>query len=301
MRDHCCREEQVDSHSAITALGVTDETLTNDQRAALDGDGYFILDRVLSPEQCADICGEIDRIAMREGENGGSEVSKEPGVLRISNIFNKSPVFDDVLKIKPVLAAARYLLGDFKVHGANIREPQKGQGKQPLHADTVRYSEDGWVLVTAFICFDDMNLENGPTRVVPGSHRWGAINVPGENAVDTLERSRAQAHRWAVEGDALEDHIAVSPWLGDVSRAPADPFAPFPGEIRIAISAGSIIVMNAHAWHSGTQKFTNARRRQLHLSFTRRDLPQQLIQRNFATPELLQRLGDPVKALLDVP
>ncbi|MDB5524793.1 MAG: putative phytanoyl-CoA dioxygenase [Rhizobium sp.] len=290
----------MDTQAALATLGVNPDAMTAQQKQDLDENGYFVIENALTPEQCKRMAAEVDRIAMLEGENAGNEVSQEPGSLRISNIFNKSDVFDELLVIKPLLSASRYLLGDFKVHGANIREPRKGHGKQPLHSDSVMYEDGTWALVNALICFDDMTLDNGPTRVVPGSHKWGPLNVPGENAADYHKRSHAQPHRWAVEGDNIADHVAESPLSGDVSRAPTDPFAPFDGEVKVTVPAGSVVVTNAHIWHSGTLKHTDERRRQLHLSYTRRDLPQQLVQRNYLTPQFNARLGEPMRYLLDV-
>lgn len=49
----------------------------------------------------------------------------EPGARRISNIFNKTTAFDVCLNLPPVLAAAHYLLGEIKLHGANLRDPTR--------------------------------------------------------------------------------------------------------------------------------------------------------------------------------
>jgi hypothetical protein len=73
-------------------------------------------------------------------------VHVEPGARRLSNIFNKSTVFDPLLEIKPALAAAHYVLGEIKVHGANIRDPVQGHGHQQLHVDVPKSSPTtgGW-------------------------------------------------------------------------------------------------------------------------------------------------------------
>jgi hypothetical protein len=290
----------MNSLEALQKIGVSASDMTGSERRELDANGYFIIPAALSPEQCSEMAAEVDRIAAIEGEKAGSEVSQEAGTLRISNIFNKSAVFDPLLTIKPLLAASHYLLGEFKVHGANVREPRQGGGKQPLHADSVKLPDGGWCIVNSLICFDAMTLDNGPTRVVPGSHNWAPLNVPGENALDYSNKPRDKPHKWAAEGDRVEDHVAASPVVGDTSRAPADAFAPYPGEVLVTVPAGSVVVCNAHMWHSGTQKHGAARRRQLHLSYTRRDMPQQLIQRKFLTPEFNARLSDAHRFLLDI-
>lgn len=290
----------MDTRSALDDLSVSPSDLTAEQRRSLDEQGFFIIEGVLTPEECASMAAEVDRMAAIEGEKAGSEVSQEPGALRISDIFNKSTAFDRVLTIKPLLAASHYLLGEFKVHGANIREPLTGTGKQPLHSDSVKLADGGWCLVNSLICFDAMTLENGPTRVVPGSHKWAPLNVPGENAVDYHTKPREAPHTWAVEGDDVAEHSATSPVSGSTEGVPDDPFAPYPGEVKVTVPAGSVVVTNAHIWHSGTQKLTDARRRQLHLSYIRRDMPQQLIQQKYLTPGFNARLNDAHRFLLEV-
>lgn len=290
----------MNSSQALAALGVGAGDLTDAQREALDRDGYFIIEAALTPAQCARMAAEIDRIAAIEGERAGREVSQEPGAVRISDVFNKSDVFDELLTLKPLLAAAHYLLGEFKIHGANVREPRVGGGQQPLHADSVKMPDGGWCLVNSLICFDDMTLENGPTRVVPGSHNWAPLNVPGENALDYHVKPRDQPHQWAVEGDNVAEHSTESPVMGDTSRFPEDPFVPYPGEVLVTVPAGHVVVTNAHIWHSGTRRFSPARRRMLHLSYIRRDMPQQLIQQKYLTPAFDARLNDAHRFLLEL-
>jgi ectoine hydroxylase-related dioxygenase (phytanoyl-CoA dioxygenase family) len=290
----------MDTKTALDQLFVNETSLTTEQLSQLDNDGYFVIEKALSPEQCEQMAAEVDRIAQAEAHGGGGEVSVEHGTTRVSNIFNKSSVFDCLLAIKPLLASAHYLLGEFKVHGANVREPHKGAGHQPLHSDSVKMGDGRWCLVNALIAFDPITLENGPTRIVPGSHKWAPLNVPGENAVYAAANHPAEPHRWAAEGESVQDHSAKSPVEGDEEKAPADPYAPYPGEVMITAPVGSVIICNAHIWHSGTIKESDQRRRLLALSYTRRDLPQQLIQRNYITPALYNRLSEAQRYLLDV-
>ena len=287
--------------AALNELKISETTLDSALRQQLDEHGYFILNNVISPEKCGHMASEVDRIAESEKSGGGGEVSVEAGATRVSNIFNKSEAFDSLLDIKPLLAASYYLLGDFKVHGANVREPHQSTGRQPLHSDSIKLGDGKWCLVNALIAFDPLTLENGSTRIVPGSHLWAPLNVPGENAVYAAEdKPKKEPHRWATETESVEEHSAKSPIAYDADRAPADPYAPYPGELTVTVPAGSVVVCNAHLWHSGTTKKNNARRRLLALSYTRRDLPQQLIQRHYITPQLYNRLNEAQRYLLDV-
>jgi ectoine hydroxylase-related dioxygenase (phytanoyl-CoA dioxygenase family) len=222
---------------------------------------------------------EFERVHSSEKEQGGHEVHVEPGARRISNIFNKSGAFDRCLALPPVLAAAHHLLGEFKVHGANLRDPVQGYGQQDIHADVPKLFEDDWWVLNAMVLFDDMTLDNGPTRVVPGSHKWAPFNVPYVNQAE-----------WE-PGPLPAEELA---------RIPKDPGAPYPGEVYLTAPAGSVAICNSSMWHSGTVKHGNAPRRMMHLTYTRRDLPQQLVQLDYLTPALYERMNPALRYLLEI-
>ena len=250
---------------ALRELGVTGDELTEEQRRALDRDGFFIVHDWFTPAQCRRMAEEFDRLHAAEGDRGGHEVHVEPGAPRVSNIFNKTEIYDACLECGPFLAASHYLLGEIKVHGANLRDPLEGQGHQELHVDVPKRFADDWWVSNALMLFDDMTLSNGPTRVIPGSHRWPPINVPTVNRAD-----------W--------QPVPLSP--EEQALVPEDLGAAHPQEILVTAPAGAVVIVNSSLWHSGTRNQDGSRRRVLHLTYTRRDLPQQLTQRDYLTEEL---------------
>ena len=294
----------MDMDTAIAAFDIGPKDFSASQRHDLDQKGYFRTNSAFTLSQCAQMAAAFDRIKEQEGVRAGHEVSQEQGAVTISNIFNKSEAFDCTLNCKPLLAAAWYLLGDCKVHGANVREPQRGAGQQILHSDVTRLPDGGWRIMNALILLDDMTLENGPTRVVPGSHNWPAINVPGENVVNeataALMSSPNKTQEWAVEGKGTSNQDLVQSGTCQDGIAPANPFASYPGEEVLTAPAGTMIVTNAHLWHSGTRNLSGARRRMLHLSFTPRGQPQDFDQRANLTPALYERMNVVSRYLLDI-
>lgn len=264
---------------ALRELGLNGHELTAEQKRQLDEDGYFVVESCFDRSEARAMAEEFDRLHAREGGQGGREVHVEPGAPRVSNIFNKTQAYDACLVCKPVLAAAHYMLGEIKVHGANLRDPLPGKGLQDLHVDVPKKFADDWWVAIAVILFDDMTRDNGATRVVPGSHKWQPINVPYVNIGD-----------WAPAPLTPEEE----------ARVPADLSAPYPGEVRLTAPAGSIVVMNSSLWHGGTRNESGARRRVLHLSYTRRDLPQQLVQREHLTQDLYERMSPAQRFLLDI-
>jgi ectoine hydroxylase-related dioxygenase (phytanoyl-CoA dioxygenase family) len=261
---------------ALRELGVTPDTLSAKQKAKFEEEGYFIVENVLTPGDCETMRNAFERIHAAEKEEGGHEVHVEPGARRVSNIFNKTDAFDKCLWIPEVLAASAYLLGEIKLHGANVRDPVKGYGNQDLHVDVPKKFGDDWWVVNSMVMFDDMTLENGPTRIVPGSHHWAPINVPYVNIGD-----------WEPQPLSPEDE----------ARVPKDLSASYPGELLVEAPKGSAIICNSSMWHAGTLKKTDTPRRMLHLTYTRRDLPQQLLQLDYLTRELYDRMS-PVKRYL---
>ncbi len=264
---------------ALHSLGVNRDTISASQKQQLDEQGFFIVEDVLTKSDIESMRSAFEHIHATENDKGGHEVHVEPGARRLSNIFNKTDAFDKCLWIPEVLAASAYALGEIKLHGANARDPVQGYGQQDLHVDVPKKFRDDWWVVNSMIMFDDMTRDNGPTRIIPGSHLWAPINVPYVNIGD-----------W--EPEPLTDE--------DQARVPKDLGAPYPGEVLVEAPAGSAIICNSSMWHSGTKKNSNSYRRMLHLTYTRRDLPQQLLQRDYLTEVLYNRMSPEKRYLMEI-
>ncbi len=267
------------TRQALHTLGIKMNCISAAQKRELDEQGFFVVENVLSDADIKTMREEFERIHAAENVRGGHEVHVEPGARRISNIFNKTTAFDKMLAIPEVLAASSYLLGEIKLHGANLRDPVMGHGQQDMHVDVPKKFDDDWWVVNAMLMLDDMTLDNGPTRVVPGSHKWAPINVPTVNIGD-----------WEPTPLNAEDK----------ARVPEDLGAPYPGELLVQAPAGSAIICNSSMWHSGTVKKSAMPRRMMHLTYTRRDLPQQLLQLDYLTPELYNRMGPEQRYLMEI-
>jgi len=138
--------------------------------AAIDEEGYVILERLLSPE------------TVEEARRGLSDVFEEyerrrgpfPSPERfIGNLTNKHPFFLRLLEETfPVRRIAETLLGpDYILGSLNTRCTGPGTPAQGLHRDHdgelatfVTYLQSIWL-------FDDFTPENGATVIVPRTHR----------------------------------------------------------------------------------------------------------------------------------
>ncbi|MFI5386779.1 MAG: phytanoyl-CoA dioxygenase family protein [Fimbriimonadales bacterium] len=248
---------------ALISLGATPDLLTKDEVERLDRDGFLPITGVLNTSQCDRINALLAELLDEEGDRAGLEAHQEGGTARLSDLVNKGDVFDVFYTHPKVLAAiARVLGGDMKLSSLNARAALPGKGLQALHADWGRLESPGEFQVCNSIwLLDDFTEENGATRVVPGSHRWGT-KLPGDEMPDT-----SAAH---------------------------------PLERLLLAPAGTVVVFNSHTWHGGTLNRTARPRRAVHSYFVRRRHPQQVDQRKYIRPETLDRISESACVILDV-
>jgi hypothetical protein len=77
-----------------------------------------------------------------------------------------------------------------------------------------------------------------------------------------------------------------------------EPGAKLDSEVLVTGQAGTVVVMNAHMWHGGTDNNTARPRRAMHVYYTRGDKPQQQYQRATLRPEVQARVSTLIRRLL---
>jgi ectoine hydroxylase-related dioxygenase (phytanoyl-CoA dioxygenase family) len=170
---------QTEAEEILTALGVGPATLTNDERSALDRDGYVVLPGIVDNASVAamrSVIAERLEIARRD------LTKKHGGTLHLDDVVDAGAAFDPAWSSPRLLAAVAHVLGaDFHVSGAGFRGPKPGYGAQALHADDVPIAAgDPFRAATAIVPLVDFTERNGATRVVPGSHREPVRDAPAE-------------------------------------------------------------------------------------------------------------------------
>ncbi|HUS05228.1 MAG TPA: phytanoyl-CoA dioxygenase family protein [Bryobacteraceae bacterium] len=227
----------------------------------LEEAGYIILENFMSPGLLSALRTRVDELFEQEGEDAGAEFRQEPNTRRLANLVDKGAAFQQIIVMPEILAAVTEVLGpDFKLSSLNARSanPHSNSG-QPLHADMgLIADEKGYSVCNTVWILDDFTPENGALRVIPGSHRLGKLPQ-----------------------DVL-----------------ADLAAPHPEEVLITGRAGTVVVMNAHAWHGGTANRTAAHRRALHAFYCRADKPQQQYQKALLRVETQARLSPALRKVL---
>jgi ectoine hydroxylase-related dioxygenase (phytanoyl-CoA dioxygenase family) len=236
-------------------------SLTDTDKRRLDEAGYLVLDNFITPAFLAALRRRIDELLVEEGDRAGAEFKQEPGCRRLANCADKGEIFRDILAMPRLHEYIAHVLGpDFKLSSMNVRSVNPhAPDAQPLHCDMAAVPDDHgyWVCNTVWM-IDDFTPDNGPIRLVPGSHTWRKLPQ-----------------------DVLPD-----------------PAAPHPEEITLTGKAGTVVVMNAHLWHGGLSNHTDQPRTALHVFFCRRDKPQQQYQKQLLRPETQAGLSPKLRWLL---
>ncbi len=249
---------------ALSALGVSSDTLSAEEKAQLDERGYLYLHNVLTPDQLAAIRARFDEIEASEGDEAGEEMAntKEVGIGRLANLVEKGEEFAPCYTHPRILAAMTHIMGE-EIHfdSLNGRNCPPGEGLQVLHRDAMGSTDEtGYRVCQSLWILDDFTPVNGATRIVPGTHRSNL----------------------------------------DPREAMEDPKAPHPDEELILAPAGSVVVFNGHCWHGGTENRSQGQRRVLHGCYVRRDQEQQQVQADWLSPETIGRLSPAERHILHV-
>ncbi|MCC6365533.1 MAG: phytanoyl-CoA dioxygenase family protein [Bryobacterales bacterium] len=237
--------------------------MTGAEQRQLDEQGFVLLRDFIRPRLLEDLRAELERVYATEGDQAGSEFRKEPHTRRLANLAGKGDVFLRVISDATILEYVGHVIPErFKLGSLNARAPNpQSEWVQPLHCDAGALpDEKGFWVCNVIWMLDDFTAENGATRIIPGSHRWGKYPQ-----------------------DVL-----------------ADPMAPHPDEILVLAPAGSVAVINTHAWHGGAANRSGGPRRCLHAFYTRWDKPQQQFQRDLLSEETKRKLSPELRELLAI-
>lgn len=135
--------------------------------------GWLLIPHLVSSAEAASISERCDELlAIPAAERlAGDRVAG--GTLHLTELGQRIPLVSEIVVRAPLATAIHDLLGpEAVVAQVSWRSPQPGFGGQRLHADDPPKMDDGPATVaTAIIALVDFTVENGPTRVVPGSHR----------------------------------------------------------------------------------------------------------------------------------
>jgi non-haem Fe2+, alpha-ketoglutarate-dependent halogenase len=145
-------------------------TLTRDQIAAFNQDGYLAGIRIFSEEEITRIRRYFDELLAKTLAAGGDSYSISTAHLRHGRVF-------DILTDLRLVACIRDLLGENVVAwGSHFFCKMPGDGKRvSWHQDSSYWPLTPSMAVTAWLAIDDASVENACMRYIPGSHRLGHL------------------------------------------------------------------------------------------------------------------------------
>ena len=187
-------------------------------RPAYHRDGFVVVPDLLGPQQLQElreiIAGLVaassavtEHTAVYDLEPGHTPAA--PRVRRIKQPHKVHPAFDAVVRSAPVMAVLAELLGpELRLQGSKLNMKAAKYGSPvEWHQDWAFYPHSNVDMLAIGVMLDDMDLENGPLMVVPGSHKGPIWNHHGEDGrfaglVDPADIEREIASAVALTGRA---------------------------------------------------------------------------------------------------
>jgi len=156
--------------------------ITSRQIEAYHRDGYLVVDHVLDAATLARTRAVIaELVAGAKGlathndvyDLESTHIPEHPRVRRIKTPHKWHPVFWEIVKSPNMVGILKALLGaNIRLHGSkiNLKSPEYGSPVE-WHQDWAFYPHTNDDLLAIGVMLDDIELENGPMLVMPGSHR----------------------------------------------------------------------------------------------------------------------------------
>lgn len=168
-------------HKATTSAGTTvDSAVVHADLAAVDRDGYVILENLLSAEECDQIRDAVTPLLDKSGRN----TFEGERTQRVYSVLNKTRACDRLVDHPRVLALLdRLFLPNYLLSQLQVININPGESAQLLHPDDGVYPVPrpraplGAATIWAIDAFTE---DNGATVILPGSHRWDSDRRPGD-------------------------------------------------------------------------------------------------------------------------
>ena len=166
--------------------------ISDAQREAYRRDGFVVVPGLLDRGELDELRRIIaDLVAASARVETHSDVydlepghsSAAPRVRRIKQPHKVHAAFDAVVRKPPVMEVLTALIGpDLRLHGSKLNMKAALYGSPvEWHQDWAFYPHTNDDLLAIGVMLDDMDLENGPLLVVPGSHRERVWNHHGDD------------------------------------------------------------------------------------------------------------------------
>ena len=132
--------------------------------------------------------------ALKDIAEGVEPVARQDGrIIRISAVWERGGIFRETITCDEILNPLESLLGSdiefiLNRHNHIYLRDAGSMHSLALHRDVRHWSR---TIATVLVYLEDTNLENGCTRVVPGSHHLPAFADLKDNAVQEIATGQA--------------------------------------------------------------------------------------------------------------
>lgn len=158
------------------------ETLTQTQKDFYDENGYLVLEKRIPDDVLASLRAEIAKYQSQaksltestdEIDLEDSHTPDAPRLRRIKLPHTHNKMMRDLMYSDLILAPARDLVGpDLRLHTSKLNMKSAGFGAAvEWHQDFAFYPHTNDDVLAIAVILDDMQSENGPLMVFPGSHK----------------------------------------------------------------------------------------------------------------------------------
>ncbi|HVB18256.1 MAG TPA: phytanoyl-CoA dioxygenase family protein, partial [Stellaceae bacterium] len=165
--------------------------LSQSQRTAYDRDGFIVVPDVFSAAEIDELRAVTDGFVQRAARVGAndevydledSHSAAEPRVRRLKAPHLIDPAYFRASRNARVVAILKDLWGSVRFDTGKLNMKSAGYGAPvEWHQDWAFYPHTNDDLAAVGIMLDDVDDENGPMLVVPGSHKGPVFDHHGPN------------------------------------------------------------------------------------------------------------------------
>lgn len=156
--------------------------LTQKQIDFYHENGYLGLEGILSAAEVAELQRVTDEFVEKSRavtahtnvfDLEPGHTSEAPRLRRLKNPVEQHPIYDQVMRHPRILDIVEQLIGSgIRTNGNKLNMKSAGFGSPvEWHQDWAFYPHTNDDLLAVGIAIDDMQMENGPLLVIPGSHK----------------------------------------------------------------------------------------------------------------------------------
>lgn len=162
--------------------------------AALEADGYAVVPAAIDAGQVAAARHALEAL-LAQTPNGRDDFEGRH-TRRVYALFGKTRALDAMAVHTLVLGVLDAVLGQYALSAPTAIAIEPGEVAQPLHPDDAIYPvarPHTELVVNVMWPLGEFTVDNGATRIVPGSHRWGDERPTADTATVAVEMAPGSA------------------------------------------------------------------------------------------------------------